>query len=62
MVTGTSNINTDPGSGRTRDPAMALSCSSGPDITMALGSNTGFQIYLVSAAACPSATNTDASG
>ncbi|MEJ1286727.1 hypothetical protein NN561_017736 [Cricetulus griseus] len=41
MVTGASDISTDPGCSRAIDPDMALSCSSGRDITMTLNSSTG---------------------
>lgn len=41
MVTGASDINTDHGYSRITDADMALSCSTGPVITMAFGSSTG---------------------
>lgn len=41
MVTGALDINTDPGCSRAMDSDMALSRSSGPHVTMALGSSEG---------------------
>lgn len=41
VITGASDINRDPGCSKATDPDMALSCSSGLDVTMALHSCTG---------------------
>ncbi|ERE66851.1 zinc finger protein [Cricetulus griseus] len=41
MITRASDISSDPGSSKATNPDMALSCSSGSDVTMTLSSSTG---------------------
>lgn len=53
MIIGATNINKDPGLGRTMGPDMVPGCSSGQDITMALGGSKATPICMTLEAAWP---------
>lgn len=62
LVTRTLDSNTDPDCSRDINPDMDLSCSSGPDITMASGSSAGLAGLHALDVACPLNTNMDSGG
>ena len=57
MVSGATDINSDPGCGRAMNPNMALGSSPGTDDIMAPGISTGTHIGLALVAALPLGAN-----
>ena len=62
VVTWATDINTEYRCISTKDPDIAFSCSSGLDVTMALGGSTGHSDQRGSRVALPSYTNMDSDG